>query len=288
MPKFDYLLYALVIFGWSTSWLPLKMQLGVIAPEVSLVWRFMIATVLMAIITTMMGYPLKVKAREHLRFIALGFCLFSMNFNLFYYGGLYATSGLLAVVFSTAALVNILLVSILTRTPPKKMMIVAAIMGFAGVGILYSPQFEAGEGALTSLLLCLLGTLFFCTGNMISASSQKDGIPVMTANSWGMFYGVSILALISLLRGHEFGIEMTAGYIGSLLWLAVFSSVLAFSAYLVLIGHIGSGKAGYATAVFPVGALLISTFFEDYQWSLAAVIGLAFVVGGNVVMLRSK
>jgi drug/metabolite transporter (DMT)-like permease len=288
MRRSDFFLYAVVIFGWSTSWLPLKMQLGVIAPEVSLVWRFMIAFLLMALITVMMGHPIKVKAKEHLKFMGLGLCLFCMNFNLFYHGGLYATSGLLAVVFSTASLINIFLVAALTRTPPKMMMIVAATMGFLGVGMLYSPHLELGGGALTSLILCLLGTFFFCTGNMISSSSQKGGIHVMTAISWGMFYGVIFLTLISLIRGHEFGVEMTARYIGSLFWLAIFASVLAFTAYLMLVGRIGSGKAGYATAVFPVGALLISTFFENYQWSFAAVTGLTLVVSGNIVMLRSK
>ena len=111
---------------------------------------------------------------------------------------------------------------------------------------------------------------------------------VVTANSWGMFYGVITLLLVSLVRGHEFGIEMTARYIGSLLWLAIFSSVLAFTAYLMLVGRIGSGKAGYVTVIFPVWALLISTFFEDYAWSLWAFVGLGLVIGGNIVMLRSR
>ena len=38
--------------------------------------------------------------------------------------------------------------------------------------------------------------------------------------------------------------------------------------------RIGAGKAGYATVVFPVFALLISTVFEAYQWSLLSVLGI--------------
>ena len=288
MRKSDYMLYAVVVFGWSTSWLPLKWQLGVVAPEISLLWRFVIAGFFMAIITKVMGYPLRAGVKDHLKFMAMGLCLFSMNFNLFYYGGLNATSGLLAVVFSTASLINIFLVSVLSWTRPKPMMVVAAIMGFVGVGMIYTPQFEVGDAVLLSLALCLTGTLFFCVGNVISSNSQRNKIHVMTANSWGMFYGAIILLLISLFRGHEFTIEFTARYVGSLFWLAIFSSLLAFSAYLTLVGRIGSGKAGYATAIFPIGALLISTLFEDYQWTVMAMMGLALVVIGNVVMLRSK
>ena len=40
MKIFDYFLYALTIFAWSTSWLPLRWQLGVVAPEVSLFGGF--------------------------------------------------------------------------------------------------------------------------------------------------------------------------------------------------------------------------------------------------------
>ena len=39
---FDGLLYAVTVFGWSTSWIAMKAQVGVVAPEVSLLWRFQI------------------------------------------------------------------------------------------------------------------------------------------------------------------------------------------------------------------------------------------------------
>ena len=80
MRSSDYLLYAVVIFGWSTSWLPLKWQLGVVSPEISLIWRFTIASALMTVITLAMGYPMKVKLKEHLKFLGLGLCLFFHEF----------------------------------------------------------------------------------------------------------------------------------------------------------------------------------------------------------------
>jgi drug/metabolite transporter (DMT)-like permease len=103
-----------------------------------------------------------------------------------------------------------------------------------------------------------------------------------------MLYGVILLGLFNLLRGNEFTVEWTAPYLGGMLWLALVSSVLAFTAYLALLGRIGSGRAGYATVLFPVGALLISTVVENYQWSVLAVIGISFVLLGNVIMIRSR
>ena len=117
---------------------------------------------------------------------------------------------------------------------------------------------------------------------------SKAGISVLSANSWGMMYGCSILTIAALVRGQLFIIEPTALYLGSLLWLSVFGSVIAFFSYLSLVGSIGAGRAGYATVVFPVFALLISTFFEAYQWTVPALIGIGLVLAGNVLMIRAR
>ena len=115
---------------------------------------------------------------------------------------------------------------------------------------------------MTSLGLCLVGTLFLCIGNMVSADCQKRGITLFASTSWGMFYGACYLALFSLISHHEFIVEPTAKYLLGLFWLALVSSVMTFAAYLSLIGRIGVSRAGYATVIFPVFALLISTMLS--------------------------
>ena len=134
------------------------------------------------------------------------------------------------------------------------------------------------DAALQSLVFCLFGTLFFCTGNMVSQNSQQHSIPVFASTAWGMLYGTCYLGMFSLLMDHEFTIEVTLRYMGSLLWLTIVSTVLTFSCYLMLIGRIGASRAGYATVVFPAFALLLSTSFENYHWSLNGLIGLGFVL----------
>lgn len=288
MKLFDYFLYAVVVFGWSTSWFPLKMQLGVVAPEVSLFWRFVIASFLMFVISFATRQPLRFSWRTHLRIAALGLCLFSANFTLFYYAGLDSTSGLLAVMFSMASLINVLMVAVLTRTVPKQTHLMAALVGITGVALLFWPELQISDTAVMTILLCFMGTLFFCTGNMVSASAQKAGFSVIGTASWGMLYGACYLGVFSAFRGQPFIIEATTIYLGSLIWLALISSVFSFSAYLMLIGRIGAGRTGYATVIFPVFALLISTFLESYIWTWFSLSGLALVVLGNVIMVRSR
>ena len=109
----------------------------------------------------------------------------------------------------------------------------------------------------------------------------------MSANSWGMVYGCAVLAVYALVLGNPFIIDVRAPYLTGLVWLAVFSSVVAFACYLTLVGRIGAGKAGYATVIFPVFALLISTLFEDYGWTQLSAVGIGLVLIGNVLMLRT-
>ncbi|MGC6484221.1 MAG: DMT family transporter [Candidatus Puniceispirillales bacterium] len=288
MKPSDYLLYGITVFGWSTSWLPLRWQLGVVAPEVSLFWRFLIASLLMFAITRLMGKSVIIPWRHHPRLAAMGLFLFSLNFTMFYYGGLHTASGMLAVVFATASIMIMLLMAVIQRRLPRAVHMLAALMGFAGVGIIFAPMIDLSGAIMTTLVLCLIGTLVFSTGSVISSSNQGIGLPVMASNCWGMAYGALYLGLASLFRGHEFIIEPSVTYVGGLLWLAVVSSVGSFTAYLLLVGSIGPGRAGYATVVFPVFALMISSLIEGYQWSLMAVAGLVLVSLGNWLMVRYR
>ncbi|MEO9339450.1 DMT family transporter [Mesorhizobium sp. SB112] len=104
----------------------------------------------------------------------------------------------------------------------------------------------------------------------------------------GMLYGTIWSALLAFLMGKPFIIEPTVTYLGSLLFLATVSTVAAFAAYLTLVGRIGAARAGYATVMFPIAALLVSTVMEGYVWTPYAIAGLAFVAAGNVLVIRGK
>ena len=288
MSRRDYLNYALAVFGWSTSWLPLKWQVGVVAPEVSLVWRFAIAALLCFLLVRIQGLPLRFPLCYHLRFFLMGIFIFSTNFMLYYYASVHLASGLLAVAFSAASMVNIVMVSALTVRPPRLNQLIASAIGLSGIILIFWPELDVSNKAWISLILCTIGTICFCSGNQVSASTQKDGVPVLSANSWGMMYGCIFMAMIALVRGHEFTVVASWSYLGGLVWLSVFSSVIAFACYLSLVGSIGAGKAGYATVVFPVFALMISTLVDGYVWTGLGVTGIVCVLLGNLIMARTK
>lgn len=269
----------------------MKGQVATVAPEVSVFWRFVLASAIMMAWARFRGHTLNFPLSDHLRFAGLGALIFSTNFTLFYYGAAVLPSGLLAVIFSTASIFNLFLGLVLFGQRPNLMALAAGLLGFAGIGLMFWPTLSGAQfnpEAALGLALCVGGTLSFCLGNMLSADTQRRGIGVTPATAWGMVYGMVFLGLFCVLRGQSFAVEVSLPYLGSLVYLAVVASVIAFASYLTLLGRIGSARAGYATVMFPVVALTLSTIFEGYQWTPLAAAGLVCVLGGNLMMLRAR
>ena len=133
-------LYAAVVLVWGVSWIALKAHLGVVAPEVSALWRFMIAAAIMLAWVGARGERMRFPLRQHTAFAGVGLCMFSFNFVLFYYGGISIPSGLLAVVFSLASVLNLVLGALLFRQRVEGRVAAGALVGTLGVGFLFWPE----------------------------------------------------------------------------------------------------------------------------------------------------
>ncbi|MBY0530404.1 MAG: DMT family transporter [Xanthobacteraceae bacterium] len=286
----DYALYATVVILWGASWLPLRLQLGVVSPEVSGVWRFLLGGLIV------FGWLIAVKGRvhfsfaDHARFAILGVTMFSFNFVSAYYAGFHLNGGLLAVLFSLTAVVNPIYAAILGRGGLNLRIVAGALIGVAGVALLFGPKIisvDGQAGTLTGVALMLLSIFIFSTGNMFSAAFQARGLPVLSANAWSMLYGTAFIALLALANGQPFIVEWTPKYVLSILWLAIAGTAIGFFAYVTLIGRIGTGRTGYVTVLMPLVALVLSTFFEGYVWTVYAFIGVALVMIGNAIVLSA-
>ena len=282
----DVVLYATTVLSWSASWYALKVNSGYsVSPPVTICWRFSLAAVLMIGFVALSGGRLRFDARTHGAFALLGVFMFSTNFIFFYYASTMLVSGLLAVVFSLASVVNLVIGAFRgDLAGPRRWF--GAALGALGIALLYGPALAAGGGGL-GLLLCVLGTVSFCIGNQVSQTLSRRALPVMSASAWGMLYGALWSALLSLTGGHRFVYDSAPAYTVSLLFLTIVSTVIAFWAYLNLVSRIGAGRAAYATVMFPVVALLLSTALEGYAWTPLAVSGAALALGGNLFVLRS-
>ena len=282
-------LYVVTVLIWGSTWLAIEFQLGVVEPEVSIVYRYALAALVLFLWCKIKRLPLTFKVKDHLWFVLLGLFLFCLNYILAYRAQVYITSALAAIAFSMMLWINIILSRLMFGTRAGGRVLLGALLGIIGILVLFAPQIEVvslSDGVFFGSALALMGALMASIGNMVSQASQRRSLPVLQGNAWSMFYGAVITAIIAVASGHEFTFDATFTYISSLVYLAIFGSVVAFGAYLTLLGRIGAHKAGYATVMFPVVALALSIAFEGLQADLAIVTGTSLVLLGNLLVLK--
>jgi len=284
-------LYLLTILIWGTSWFAIKFQLGVVAPEVSLVYRFGLAALLLALFCRLTKRSFDFALRDHGFILLQAICLFSTNYLIFYHATALLTSGLIAVVFSSMMFMNMFNQALFLRRRVEPVVMLGAMLGLIGISAIFWPEIKATNASsdvTRGLLLSVLATYLASLGNIVSARNQQTGLPVIQTNAMGMGYGALVMFLYAWVLGSTFNYDFSWGYSVSLLYLAVFASILAFGAYLTLIGRIGADRAAYATVLFPIVALIISTWFEDFNWSPPALAGVGLVLLGNVLVTRRR
>jgi len=282
-------LYAVTVLIWGTSWLAIIYQLGVVDPMVSVAYRFILAAVIMHGLCWVRRQPMRFSRRDHCFLALQGASLFALNYWLFYNAELHIASGLAAVVFSTIIVWNILIGAVWIRHPLDRRVLLGAGLGLCGIALVFWPEvqdFGANETGLYGLGLSIVATILASLGNIASARNQQAGISVLSSNAWAMTYGAGLMVLLALVSGKPFDFMATPLYVGALLYLSVFASVIAFWSYLTLVGEIGPDRAAYATLLFPLVALGLSTVFEDYVWTLPAIIAVCLILGGNLLTLR--
>lgn len=287
----QYILFAIPTLIWGSTWYVIKFQLGTVDPLLSVAYRFILAGLILISFCLATGRKMKFKLREHLLMFLLGLLLFGINYWFVYKSETILTSGIVAVIFSLIIFFNIFFNAIFLKGKIKKDVVLAAILGVCGTAFLFKNEFGSlslKDGNWIVLLLCLGGLIFASLGNILSAYNQRIKVPVIQANAYGMLYGGLSIFLIAILLGKPLVFEQSLSYTFSLLYLAIFGSIAAFSAYLKLLGEIGPDRSVYTTLISPVIALLISSFFEGYSWDVYAIIGMLLLFSGNFLALRFK
>jgi drug/metabolite transporter (DMT)-like permease len=223
--------------------------------------------------------------------VLLGILLFGVNYWLVYVAEIHLPSGLVAVVFTSIIFLNIINGAIFLRSKIRLYVVYGAILGTVGIALVFKDelfQFNLSSENSFSFLLAIIAAILASLGNITSAFAQKKGLPVIQTNAFAMFYGPFIMLIICLFLGKTFNFDTSFSYISSLIYLTIFGSVIAFSSYLTLLGNIGPDKSAYVTLIIPIIALILSTFFEDYQWNAYALLGVAFIMTGNFIILKKR
>jgi drug/metabolite transporter (DMT)-like permease len=281
-------LYTITVIVWGFSWHAMLYQVGV-APELSIAYRFLMAAVIMVVFCLATRRRFAFRGRDYGLMALLGLFLFCTNYILFYYAASYLATGLLAVVFSMITVMNMANAAILFGQKIEGRVAIAAGFGLVGLALTFWSDI-AGQAlnhrVLIGLGLSLLGTLCASLGNMASIGLGRRGVGVVESNTVGMSIGAGASFLFAMLHGAPLVYNPAPSYTISLLFLALFATVIGFGSFLTLARRIGAARAAYASVLFPILALALSAWFEDYHPQPEAILGVALILIGNVFALR--
>jgi drug/metabolite transporter (DMT)-like permease len=287
----NFLFYLFTVLIWGSTWIGIKLQLGIVDPMVSVTYRFALAAILLLLWCWIRGMKMRFTLKEHGYMLMQGLLLFGFNYLMFYEASLYLTSGLTAVIFSTVVVMNIMNGAIFLGSCVDSRVVFGGGIGLVGMGLVFGPEisgFSLESHGVLGILLGLGATLLASLGNITSARNQKNGLPIVQTNAYGMTYGAIAMGIVSLVCQKQFLFDPSFVYVGSLLFLVVFGSIIAFGCYLSLVGNIGADRAAYATLLFPLVALVISTIWEGYQWTPSSLAGVGLIVLGNFSIIYKK
>lgn len=281
-------LFTLCALIWGTTWIAITFQHGDISPMYSVGMRFALAAMILGCWCLYHKLSLRLPLRTHFTMLGVGVCLYTLDYVFLYFSQQYIVSGILAVLSASVVYFTVLLRTLVMRKPLRLEVLLGASVSVAGLYLLFAPELadlKLGAGVKTGLLLACVSFFFAAVGNVLSETGLDDNVPVVQFNFYAMSYSLVFTFGYAAASGQPFALPLQSSYWVALLYLSLFGSVFAFGAYMKLVKNVGSDKSSNVILVYPLVALLVSTFFEDYQWTPGGLAGVLFIMLGNSIAM---
>jgi len=276
--------FAIFTAIWGSTWIVIRGQLGVVPPQWSVTYRFVIAAVAMALVAAAKGDRLRLGRKGLIAASFLGLTQFCINFNAVYLAERHITSGVVATVFALLMIPSSLLGWALLDHRPTARFVWSSLVAVSGIALLFVHELrehQAGTGAIVAGIgLTLFGMLGASIANVVQARPEIRRFPLFPLLAWSMAAGALIDGAIAFAMTGAPVLDPRPTYWAGLFYLAIPASVLTFSLYYPVVRKIGPAKAAYSSVLVPIIAMGFSTWLEDYRWTVLTVAGAALALGG--------
>jgi drug/metabolite transporter (DMT)-like permease len=284
--------FILVTLIWSSTWIVIKGQLGIVPPVWSVSYRFLVAGAAMFVLVRAAGGRLGLDRAGHGLAAALGLLQFVGNYNFVYAAETFITSGLAAVVFALLLVPNAIMARAFFGIRVNMRFALGSAVAMAGVGLLFLNEIGAAptgpRAVLLGLVLTLAAVLSASCANVMQLAEGLKRRPTGVMIGWAMLYGGLADAAFAWATSGPPVLDTRPTYWLGLLYLSVFASSISFWLYYRLIRQVGPATAAYSSVLIPILAMAISTLVEGYRWSSLAAAGGLLAILGLAIALRSR
>jgi drug/metabolite transporter (DMT)-like permease len=281
-------LYAICILIWGTTWFAITAQIDVLAAEWGVALRFGLAAAVLLGICRARRIPLRFPRRVQALVCVQGLLGFYASYVCVYQAERFVASGVVAVGYAASPLSGLILARVFLGMRMSARVALGGMAGIAGVVLIFWHEFTrlaATEQVVWGAELTMVSVLLASLSTIAASGYHRLGVRGWGPLAWAMAWGSGAALVHALALGTPWRWSWHPAFLGSLAYLALFGSILAFGAYYALVHRVGPAKAGYVGVLTPVVALVVSSLFENFLWTGLTVAGIALAILGNVVAL---
>ena len=222
--------------------------------------------------------------------LIVGFLFFLVGHGTLHWAEQTVPSGVAALLIATEPIFVALLIAVTaTKRLPDKKIMVGLVLGLAGVAVLIKPVPAQPHGSFIGMLAVLLGSFSWSAGIVYSRRSQLAGDPWMMS-TLSLLSGAAMLIATGLLAGEarDFALAgVSARSLMGLLYLIVFGSIVAFTAYNWLLEHFPPTLVSTHTYVNPIVALVLGWGFASEPLDLSLLLATTLVISAILLVHRA-
>jgi drug/metabolite transporter (DMT)-like permease len=282
----------IVYVVWGSTYLAIAIVVDTMPPLFSGGVRFLVAGALVAGFLALRLGPgaLRLSRAQVLGSSFVGLALLLGGNGLVMLGERDVPSGLAALIIAVVPL-WIIVLRLLFREHVGRGTLVGVLVGFGGVGVLVVPRGLSDTTDLTGMAMLVVAGASWAVGSYYSKRLALPANPFVSAAAQMLAGGVGLVGA-GLLAGElgllHAGQPFATESVLALVYLVVFGSIVAFSAYTWLLQHAPVSKVATYAYVNPVVALALGVIVRDEVISLAIVLGGAMIVFAVGLVIRTE
>jgi drug/metabolite transporter (DMT)-like permease len=274
--------YALLVAIWSSTWVAIKVGLGDTPPLLGAGVRFCVAGVGLLVLARLWGRPLRTDALLASILAALPF---AATYGLIYWGEQYVPSGLAAVLFGVLPIYVALIAAVALHDEPlRARLFLGVALALGGLVLAFSESVALGDSryAVVAALACVAAPMGAAIGT-VATKRRGARLDATVLNGWAAVGG-GVLLLIASAAGESWSdASWTASALGSIGYLAVVGTALAFVTLTRLLRELPAVTMSFISLLLPFGALVFGALIEGEPLTFAELAGAALVAAGIAV-----
>ncbi|WP_051690859.1 DMT family transporter [Photorhabdus australis] len=276
----------LVILIWSFGWILTKVGLEHMPPFTFAALRFVIAAVLMLLISSIKYKFNHFSRKEWCIVILIGLTQTTLMFTFINIGMQNVSAGKASILIYSMPIWSAVFAYLFLQEPLKAKDILILCCGIIGVYFVFLPGISI-ESDILGLFLLLLSAISWAVSNiLVRKYFVKHNKFVLT--TWQMLFGSVGLVALSFWFENPTGLSLNYIEWGILLYTSIFASVVAFTLWFSILPSLNVMSSTMPSLLIPFFVIMFDSIFLEQSVTVSVAMGLILIALSCVLTALRK